>query len=102
MAECAAAGVPPHLFWDYTFREIHAVLAGAQIKARREHKLTLLGAWHAAAWSRVKRMPDLAKALSHLDPNRHRAMNPDAIRRSVLGIAQALGAKIVHRPKRKG
>lgn len=100
MAECAAAGVPPHLFWDYTWREINAVMAGAAIRARRDHKLALLNAFQTANWTRAKRLPDLQQLLRRLDPVR--AMNPDAIRRSVLGIAKALGAKVEHRPKRKG
>lgn len=100
MAECAAAGVPPHLFWDYTWREIHAVLDGAAIKARRDHKLAAFTAWQTANLTKAKRMPDLKQLLRKFDPVR--AMNPDAIRRSVLGIAKALGAVVEHRPKRKG
>lgn len=100
MAECAAAGVPPHLFWDYTWREIHAVLEGSAIRARRDHKLATYTAWQTANWSKAKRLPDLKQLLRKFDPVR--AMNPDAIRRSVLGIAKALGATVEHRPKRKG
>lgn len=100
MAECAAAGVPPHLFWDYTWREIHAVLEGASIRARRDHKLSLLNAFQTANWTKAKRLPDIKQMLRRLDPVR--AMNPDAIRRSVLNMAKALGAVVEHRPRRKG
>ena len=100
MIEAAAAGVPPHLFWDYTFRELHGLLTGAQLIARRSHKLALFGAYQAEGLARTKRLPPLEKLLSKLDPLRD--MSAKDIRAAVLGMAQALGAKVVRRSKTKG
>lgn len=99
MAECSAAGVHPHVFWDYTYREIYAVLAGAGIRARRDHKLTLWGAWQSANLHKAKRLPDLKQLLRKLDPRR--VMSVANIRAEVMSIAAAMGAKVIHRKRRE-
>jgi len=99
MAECSAAGVHPHLFWDYTYREIFAVLAGSRLVTTRAHKLTLFGAWHGANLQNHKRLPDLKSLLRKLDPVR--AMSASSIRTEVMNIAKAMGAAVVHRTRRK-
>ena len=52
MIECAAAGVPPHLFYDLTWREIHVLFAAQALRARREHKLTIWGHWQGQSMRR--------------------------------------------------
>lgn len=98
MAEASAAGVHPHLFWDYTYRELHAVITGAGLAARRHHKLMLFGAWWAINLKNAKRLPDLKALLRKLDPAR--VMSASAIRGTILGIAAAMGAVVVRRPKK--
>lgn len=99
MAEMSAAGVHPHLFWDYTYREVHAVLAGAALRARREHKLNLWGHWQGANLSKARRLPDLKQLLRKLDPRR--VMSAANIRAEIMSIAAAMGAKVVHRTRRE-
>ena len=97
MVEAAAAGLLPHLFWDYTFRELHALLGGAALRARRDHKLTLWGHWQGQNMRRAKRLPDLMRMLRRLDPAR--VMSAQAIRDTILGLAQQMGAKVVRKTK---
>ena len=100
MAECSAAGVHPQDFWHLTPREVYAVLAGSGLRARRDHKLTLWGAWQTANLSKAKRLPDLKSLLRKLDPVR--VMSSASIRAEVMNIAKAMGAAVVHRVRRKG
>lgn len=97
MAEAAAAGVLPHLFWDYTYRELHAVLAGAKLTARRQFKLHLWTAWQGVNLSKAKKLPPLKGLLSKLDPIRD--MSASEIRQAVMGIAESLGARVVRRKR---
>lgn len=99
MAEASAAGVHPHLFWDYTYRELHAVIAGQGLLARRNHKLVMWGAWQAVNLKNHKRLPDLGALLRKLDPTR--IMSAGAIRQAVLGIASAMGAEVVRRTRKE-
>lgn len=99
MVEAAAAGLPPHLFWDYTFRELHALLGGAALRARREHKLTLWGQWQGQNLRRAKRLPDLKQLLRKLDPAR--VMSAQAIRSTIIGLAESMGAKVVRKTRPK-
>lgn len=97
MAEASAAGVHPHLFWDYTWRELYAVLQGSTIRARRDHKLALFNAWHGVNLGKAKRLPELRTLLRKLDPVR--VMSATSIRAAVMGIAQALGATVVRKKR---
>lgn len=97
MAEAAAAGVLPHLFWDYTYREVYAALAGAKLQARRAFKLHLWTAWQGVNLSRSKKLPPLKGLLSKLEPIRD--MSASEIRKAVLGIAESLGAVVVRRKR---
>lgn len=97
MAEAAACGVPPHLFWDYTYRELTAALAGAKLQTRRAFKLNLWTVWQGVNLSRNKKLPELRGLLSKLDPIRD--MSAQEIRKAVLGIAQSLGATVVRRKR---
>ncbi len=99
MVEAAAAGLLPHLFWDYTMRELHALLGGAALRARREHKLVLWGHWQGQNLRRSKRLPDLRQLLRKLDPAR--VMSGQAIRAAILGIAESMGARVVRKSKPK-
>lgn len=95
MAEASAAGVHPHLFWDYTWRELYAVLAGATLRTRREHKLVMWGHWQGQSLSRQRRLPELKTLLRRLDPSR--VMSASSLRAAVIGMAEAMGAKIVRK-----
>lgn len=95
MAEASAAGVHPHLFWDYTWFELHVLLQGAQIVARREHRLSISNAWQTANWSKAKKLPDLRQLLRKLEPLRD--MSARAIRSAIVGMAEAMGAKVVRK-----
>lgn len=97
MAECAAAGISPLQFWSMTQREIYAVFVGGNIKARRDHKLQIFGAWHGQNMARGKRSPDLKQLLRQIDPPR--VMSPKAIRAAVIGMAKAMGAIVVHKKR---
>lgn len=99
MAEASAAGIHPHLFWDYTFRELHAVMRGAALNAKRAHQLALFESYHVESFARTKRLPTLKSLLRKLEPAR--VMSRDAIRSVVLGMAEAMGAQVVRRKKRK-
>lgn len=99
MVEAAAAGLLPHLFWDYTFRELHALLGGAALRARRDHKLTLWGAWQGDNLRRAKKLPELAGLLRKLDPRR--VMSASAIRSTIIALAEQMGAKVVRKTRRK-
>lgn len=99
MAEAAAAGVAPHLFWDYTYRELHALMRGSAIRARRQHQLAIFGAYQGERFARTKRLPDLKALLRKFEPVR--VMSREALKATVLGIAQAMGAVVVRRPKKR-
>lgn len=92
MAEAAAAGVLPHVFWDFTYRELYAAFAGRNIVQRRQHQLGLFEAWHTAAFYRSKKMPVLADLLRKMEPGR--VMSSRAIRAAIIGAAQAMGAVV--------
>lgn len=97
MAEAAAAGLLPHVLFDYTHRMIYAVLKGERLRHIRHQKLSLWTAWNNANFTRAKKLPDLAALLRRLDPSE--TMSPRAIRRAVLDMASAIGAKITRRKK---
>ena len=94
MAEGMAAGIPPHVLFDYTQRELYAVFRGRNIAATRAHKLALYEAWHTAGFYRMKKLTPLADVLRKLDAPR--VMSTRAIRATIMGLASALGAKVRH------
>lgn len=91
--------MPPHLLYDYTWAEIHIVLSGAGLKARREHKLTLWGHWNGQSFARQKRLTPLTNLMRRLEPARD--MSSADIRKAVLGMAHSMGAKVIRRKKQK-
>lgn len=97
MIECAAAGVPPHLFYDLTWREVHIIFAGAALKARREHKMTIWGHWQGQSMRRAKRLPELRALMRRFDPQRD--MSPQAIRSAIMAMAESLGAVVVRKKR---
>lgn len=99
MAEAAAAGVLPHIMFDYTHRMLYAAIRGAFIRDARVRKESLWAAWQTANFTRSKRLPDLLPLLRKLDPVPVR-MTAREIRDSVFDMAKAMGAKII-RKKRK-
>ncbi len=99
MAECASAGLMPHRFWDYSPRETFAVLKGAGIRAKFEQGHRESAAWKTAYYGRVKKMPSWREIMRPFLPKRR--MSRKAIRASILGMAKAMGANVVHRARRK-
>lgn len=99
MVECAAAGVPPHLFYDYTLREVHVLLGGAGLVARRAHKLAAFSAYHAALFHQNKKAKVIYdRLLRRLEPVRD--MTGAAIRSAIMGMAKSMGAiVVVKKPK---
>jgi hypothetical protein len=92
MAEAVAAGLPISDFWDLTYRELFALFKGRNLEAARAHKLALFNAWHAAAFTRQKRLPNLGDMLRKLDAPR--VMSPKQVRQAIFAAAKALGAKV--------
>ena len=97
MIECAAAGVPPHLYYDLTWREIHVLFAAQALRARREHKLTIWGHWQGQSMRRSKRLPELKALMRRFEPQRD--MTPKAIRSAIMAMADALGAVVVRKKR---
>lgn len=97
MAEAASIGILPHVFWDYTWRELHNALVGSGIRTRRSMKRAAYTAWQTANWTKAKRLPDLAQIYRKLDPPR--VMSPRAIRSSIIALAQSMGATVVRKTR---
>lgn len=92
-----AAGIPPHILWDYTPRELYAVFAGRVLISRRQHQLAIYAAWHTASYERTRKLPNLAATLRKLEPAR--LMSPKTLRDAIVGIAQTMGATVRIVPK---
>lgn len=102
MAECHSIGIPPHVFWDYTPREIRNCFIGKSRELRELAKLQVLGAWHTANYSRVspkKHLPDMMKAIRLLDPAEEREQSSEELRAAVLGWHSAAGGAVKYVPK---
>lgn len=97
MAECAAAGLPPGEFFDYTYRMIAALLEGAKKREIREHQLHLWAQYQGQALSRTKRLPNIATLLRKLEPNK--PMSGREIRHWLMEAARQMGAKVTRRKK---
>lgn len=80
-------------------RELFRCFEGAALRRRRDRQLALWHAWHAANYVNAKKLPDLAQALRKLEPAENRVMSPKAVRSTILGMAQAMGAAVVYRKK---
>ena len=92
----------PEVFWRLTMRELFAVFAGANKKRIRERQLYLSQAWQTANFTNARRLPPLEPLLRKLDPTSRRVMSPRAIRGTILGMAEAMGAEIIIRKKGEG
>lgn len=97
MSACFAAGIPISEFWDLTRRETYAALAGDAIRRRRDRQTAMWAAWHGAAFERSKRLPNIAALLAKMEPKRE--MSHRELRASILGIANAMGAKVIYRKR---
>lgn len=87
------------MFWGLTMRELYAAFMGAQKTRLAARQLALSQAWQTANYTRADKLPDLAAQLRKLDPGGSRVMSPKAQRATILGMAQAMGAKVVRRKK---
>lgn len=93
MHEAAAVGLLPHLFWDYTPREVYACIKGSAIYLRRVEAKMIYAAWHTAVWGRVKKIKPLDQVMKAYQP-KSGPMSTSGIRSVIMGIASALGAKV--------
>jgi hypothetical protein len=59
---------------------------------RRDHQRALFTAWHAAAFERVERLPDLGPLLDRLDGREDEDQDPDEQLAAARAIAVAFGA----------
>lgn len=94
MEEAAAIGVPPHQFWLTTPRELYALFAGYRRSQVRERQRCLWQAWQTANFSRAKRLPELTPLLRNLEPPR--VQSAGDLRKTIIGIATAMGAEVIH------
>ena len=97
MAEAHAAGLAVSEFWNSTYREVYAAIAGDAVRRRRDRQAIMFGAWHGAAFERSKRMPNLRAVLAKMEPPRE--LSAREMRASILGIAKSLNAEVVHRKR---
>jgi hypothetical protein len=92
-------GIHPDEFGRLTMRQFYRCLAGAKMKKDRDRQLAAWHAWHVANFTNAKQLPDLGRILRKLEPMESRVMSDRAIRGTILGMAEAMGANIVRRKK---
>lgn len=80
-------------------KQLFRCFEGAAIARRRVRQNDLWHAWHVANFTNAKKLPDLTQLMRKLEPAESRVMSPRQQRQSILGIAQAFGAKITYRKK---
>lgn len=100
MAEAFSVGIQPDQFWRMNMRELYACFAGEAKTRVRQRQLHLWQAWMTANFTNAKRLPALEPLLRKLEPRR--AMSNRAVRSTLVGMAQAMGARIVRRKKGEG
>lgn len=97
MAEASAIGIQPHTFWRYTPRDLYAAFAGEKMAGVRRRKAELTMSWQTANFTRAKKLPELTPMLRRLDGPR--VMTKQAIRATIIGMAHAMGAKVVYKKR---
>lgn len=97
MAEASAVGILPHVFWRYTPRDLYAAFTGARTARIRQRQGELWAAWQTANFTRAKKLPALQPLLRKLEAPR--VMSKREIRVSILTMAQAFGAKVIHKKR---
>jgi hypothetical protein len=81
---------------------LFAAFSGARLRAVRERQHSLWIAWSTANFSRAKKLPALMPMLQKLDSStdgRPREMTKREIRTTIMGIAQAFGAKVTYKKR---
>lgn len=78
------AGQDAAAFWDTSFVEYKAVIAGAGKRNQRERERELSLAWHVAALQRQKRLPAHDKVVKG-SGRRERDLSPDQLEAQVRG-----------------
>lgn len=99
MSECAAAGMLPDAFDHATYRQVFAFMRGAAKRRKGEQSLALATAWHTEAFARQKRLTPLNDILKKLDNAEPKPMTLKEQRMAMMNIAQAMGARVVHKRK---
>lgn len=82
-----------------TMKQLFRCFDGAATARRRARQQDLWTAWHIANFSNAKKLPDLGPLLRKLEPLENRVMSPRDVRQTILGMAEAMGAKITVRKK---
>lgn len=69
-------------------------MLAAQERARDVYRAGLWTAWHAAAFARQKRMPDLARLVRRFDGRQPAEQSPDEMLEQVKLLAASWGVKM--------
>lgn len=65
------------VFWRSTPFQTRLFIEAANSRNSLETQRAMWAAWHAAAFSRVKKMPSLEEALRAIDGRKRKTMTPD-------------------------
>lgn len=98
----AAAGIPPHVTWHMTLREIRCVLRGQRIAMALQKQMQLVLAYNFANLMRHdprKRLPDIKPLLAQLSPFPPKKMSDRTLTNAIIGFAKATGAEVVYVPR---
>lgn len=82
-----AHGFDPDGFWRLAPREVKARCEGARkrLEAESDNRISL--AWHTAAFSRQKKLPDLKKILERSNPKKKQTPEEQALALDMLFLA---------------
>jgi hypothetical protein len=81
------------VFWGQTPRETAVTLRALDALRRRGYQLALFTAWHAAAFERIDRLPELAPLLERLDGRADENQDPDEQIAAARSIVAAFGGR---------
>lgn len=93
----AVAGVLPHQALDYTHRMLAAALEAEQTRQKNGLALAIITAHNTENFARTKRLPRLQDVLRKLWPPR--VMSAKEQHASIMAMARAMGARVIHRKK---
>ena len=68
LVNCIAAGISINEFWTNTPRINHLAIKAFLQKQKAEYSKLAWVAWHTAAFQRAKKMPNLSKIITSINP----------------------------------
>jgi hypothetical protein len=80
-------------------RELYAAFSGANKVRLNDRRMALSLAWQTANLTNAAKLPPLDQLLKRLSPGDSSVMSPRDQRATILGMAEAMGAKVVRRKK---